>query len=282
MLGKYEHRDFNGKYPVWLGRYKNLSNLLHWHKECELIRIVSGAAQLRINDTIFNGTDGDCFFCCPEDLHYINSHNDTIVEIMIFQHDLAREITDQYRLASPKLTCKTQIKDSFQRISHLHKSDSIFKNELLKNAAEATLIQIFASEIIEPYQKRNMPNKDIIEKISEEYATITFSDMVIFSGYTRAHFSKKFKQLTGIGFAEYLNRIKTEHAISLLHQDPRPSITEICSQCGFTTIRNFNRVFKDITGYAPSELPSNYRMDTDLRIYKNEYFDPTNQFTFQL
>lgn len=282
MLGNYEHRDFSDIHAVWLGKYRNLSNVLHWHKECELIRIVTGNAQIKINDILFEGFAGDSFFCCTEDLHYINSNQNTIIEIMIFQDDLAKGITTQFRLSTPKLNCTDFVRESFQRISDLRNSTSIFKNEQLRNAAEAVIIHIFSNENILPQEKRNTPSRDIIEKINEEFVHITFSDMVTYSGYTRSHFSKKFKKLTGIGFAEYLNCIKTENAISLLHQNPRPSMTEICAQCGFSTIRNFNRVFKEITGFSPSELPDDYRMDTDLRVFKKDRFDPTAQKSIQL
>ena len=44
----------------------------------------------------------------------------------------------------------------------------------------------------------------------------------------------------------------------------------------------FYRVFKEITGFSPSDLPNNYRMDADLRIYQQEHFDPTAQASIQL
>ena len=150
------------------------------------------------------------------------------------------------------------------------------------HSLKSVLIHIYSNETIEPKERKSTPNKEIIEKINEDFAHISFSEMATFSGYTRSHFSKKFKQITGIGFTEYLNRIKTEHAISLLQQVHRPSMTEICARCGFTTIRNFNRVFKEITGYAPSDLPRNYRTDTDLRVFKKDHFDPTEQDSIKL
>ena len=46
MLGKFEKRYFQNEEKVWLGKYRNLTNILHWHPECELIRIVKGEAKI--------------------------------------------------------------------------------------------------------------------------------------------------------------------------------------------------------------------------------------------
>ena len=42
MLANFEKRNYNGKERVWVGRYRNLQNLPHWHLESELIYVESG------------------------------------------------------------------------------------------------------------------------------------------------------------------------------------------------------------------------------------------------
>lgn len=56
-------------------------------------------------------------------------------------------------------------------------------------------------------------------------------------------------------------------------------ITQISLDCGFDTIRNFNRVFKNHTGYAPKDMPPDYTF-----VYKgspgnDSGFDPTLECT---
>jgi YesN/AraC family two-component response regulator len=79
-----------------------------------------------------------------------------------------------------------------------------------------------------------------------------------------------------MSFSEYLNIIKVENAIMML-RNKNASITSISRNCGFATIRNFNRVFKKITGYSPKSLPRDFIMDTGLRISTAEHFDPTDE-----
>ena len=61
MLGNFEKRRFEDGKKVWIGRYKNLINLLHWHFESEIITVKKGNAKIKIGDMLFNANQGDSF-----------------------------------------------------------------------------------------------------------------------------------------------------------------------------------------------------------------------------
>ena len=79
-----------------------------------------------------------------------------------------------------------------------------------------------------------------------------------------------------MNFSDYLNILKVENAIVLL-QERKHTITAICQKCGFSTLRNFNRVFRKITGYSPRSLPKDFAIERDLQISGAEHFDPTKK-----
>ena len=54
-------------------------------------------------------------------------------------------------------------------------------------------------------------------------------------------------------------------------------MTEIAMSCGFDTIRNFNRVFRQITGYSPRELPDGYILNLRSNSGNDPDFDPTTK-----
>jgi len=61
-----------------------------------------------------------------------------------------------------------------------------------------------------------------------------------------------FKQVTGISFKEYLNKVRIEEAKSLLeHTDY--SIMEIAVACGYSDQSYFTKVFKKATGITPKQ-----------------------------
>ena len=114
------------------------------------------------------------------------------------------------------------------------------------------MLEIFSNNEIFKLESTKQLNKKIIDKINSEFATITFNEITAFSGYSPSHFSKFFKNLTGMTFSEYLNFVKIEHALTLFQNETELSVTQIALECGFGTIRNFNRVFKKLTGFSPA------------------------------
>ena len=59
-----------------------------------------------------------------------------------------------------------------------------------------------------------------------------------------------------------------ERAASQLRSTGK-KITDVALSCGFNNIRTFNRVFKEITGYTPSE----FLLVADPDVYKRTYYN---------
>jgi AraC-like DNA-binding protein len=62
---------------------------------------------------------------------------------------------------------------------------------------------------------------------------------------------KKFKEVTGLNFTDYVSRVRVEKARQLL-SDPNQRVSEIAYQTGFQSLSHFNRCFKRITGQSPA------------------------------
>lgn len=69
---------------------------------------------------------------------------------------------------------------------------------------------------------------------------------------SRSHFSKLFKQVTGVGLNEYINITRITAAQNLLSKS-NYSITEVASACGFNDSNYFAAVFKKIKGITPKK-----------------------------
>jgi AraC-like DNA-binding protein len=106
-----------------------------------------------------------------------------------------------------------------------------------------------------PLQIRSSANliREIIDYVSQNLDNdITLHDLAAHLGYEYHYFSAVFHQCFGIHFKKFLNLYRIERACSLLQKNDR-DITEICRACGFSGLRNFNRVFKQIRGMTPTE-----------------------------
>lgn len=65
-------------------------------------------------------------------------------------------------------------------------------------------------------------------------------------------FSRFFRLRTGKSLPEYLNELRVGRACRLL-ADERFKVTDIALQCGFCSLANFNRRFREITRMSPRE-----------------------------
>lgn len=76
-------------------------------------------------------------------------------------------------------------------------------------------------------------------------------------GMTPTAFSRFFKQRTGKKLSDYVIDIRLGHASRLL-VDTTMSVAEICYDCGFNNLSNFNRIFKRKKNCSPSEFRETY------------------------
>ena len=67
------------------------------------------------------------------------------------------------------------------------------------------------------------------------------------------YFSRLFRQTLGTGFNNYLNCYRVEKARVMLGET-NLSVAEIAFLCGFGSISQFNRVFRDVAHCPPGEL----------------------------
>lgn len=277
MLGKYEKRYFADGEKVWIGHYRNLTNVLHWHFECELIRIVSGKARIRIGEHLFDATEGQSFFCVGGELHYIISESQTRVDVLIFDENTAKDITGKYVPAIPVIGDGIRAEEKIAKLEELLKEKGMFYREALQSNARSLILDIFRS--CELRKKETQPDsfKQLIHRLREELADITFEDAVRYSGYSASHFSRNFRQWSGMNFTDYMNIVRIENSVFLMRTHPELTMTEISVKSGFSTVRNFNRVFREITGYSPRTLPAEYNLDIGLRTTNQQIFDPTQE-----
>ena len=272
MLANFEQRDTSGAERVWTGRYRNLHNLPHWHLENELICVEQGTL-----------TAGESIFLASGEIHYIKSDPGSITAITLFDVALTADLTNHYQLCCAKLSGNYPILDTFSAIQKEQNLKKPFFEQQTCVLITELMIRIFREEAYTPLINRSEPSsidnyKHLLDEIDANYSYITFSDAAAFMGLSEPYFSRFFRKISGMTFSKYLNTVRLEHAIRMLQEHPRRlSVTEIASRCGFETIRHFNRVFRDITGMSPRELPPNYVPDFKPIRRIEDAFNPTLQ-----
>jgi len=72
------------------------------------------------------------------------------------------------------------------------------------------------------------------------------------AGISRYHFSRLFKEMTGLTYQSYLNHVRIEQAKRLLNDDAL-SITNTGHAVGYSDLTHFERIFKKLVGATPSQ-----------------------------
>lgn len=74
-----------------------------------------------------------------------------------------------------------------------------------------------------------------------------------------AHIMQKFGN--GSSLPAYINHLRIHHACQMLKDHPNYTIQAIATDSGFTTLRNFQRLFKDYTGMTPLEFKETLELE---------------------
>ena len=94
----------------------------------------------------------------------------------------------------------------------------------------------------------------LLEYIGSHYPEKLTAEMLANRcGYTKEHFSRKFKQYTGMNFCVYLNGLRLNRAKELLMTTEK-TVDEIMDECGFTSRGEFFRKFRQNFGEPPIQF----------------------------
>lgn len=268
--------------PVDIGqtlfcKYRNLQNLAHWHLEHEIVYVLRGRAELNVNNVICTLTSGMCAFIEGGEIHCIKGSDDNITQVIKTSSSVIDKITENKHLESTILKNSYIVDAAFKEIEKEFKSTKEYKDIVVDCLTIRLITEIFRIEdtyIKSQTQMNNIKNIELLRWISKNCMHINFKDAVKHFNLSYSYFSRYFQNLVGMKFTQYLNILKVALAIEKIRNGEK-NMTDISISCGFGTIRNFNRVFKNIAGYAPTQLPENYVFPYTISPSDNDGFDPT-------
>lgn len=277
MKANKELWNYGNNENVWVGKYLNSQNLLHWHNDCELILVENGSAYIICGKDALTAEQGDSLFIDGGSLHHIHAlEPNTVILTIVFKRSLINDFAERLTTSSPRLLHKYPIEETYSKILLELKKKSVFYNNYTDLHLKELMLDIFRSEelSVRKFKVTDENLKSLFEKVDSDLEFISFDDAARHMNMNASYFSKYFKLATGISFSGYLNTVRVQRAISLLQADNR-NMTEISLLCGFGSIRNFNRIFKQLTGFSPRSLPEGYTFRIVLEQANDELQNPT-------
>lgn len=262
--------------------YFEIGDLLvpyHWHNEIEIIYVEKGSINININSKTNILNEGEIIFINSEDLHQINSFNNTVSRYyaLVFSPELLSFESNDYCQISyikPLLNQSLKLPQNIDK----NKDYSIKVINLFKEILEEyksqdfgwylnikiclyKLLSIFAREklLIEINSDlRNISYKEAQIKKAIEYIHTNFNkkiyidDIASTIGLNTQYFCRFFKSIIGKTPIEYINRYRINVASEYLQKNDA-SIIEVCFKVGFENQSYFIKLFKEYNNMTPLE-----------------------------
>lgn len=279
MAAGFEKREHERNTSLWVGKYRNLHNLPHWHLEHELIACREGAAELNIDGNLLTLSAGTAAFCPSGSVHHIDSDRNAVVIVAQIDPELLRFLGDDIKLRQPVFQDRYGVFESIDAIVAELKERKPYYSRRAEAVMTRVCIDIFRVEELQPHTAAShsaiMLYRQLLSAIDRDIEFISFSDAAARMHMSESYFSRYFKRLTGMAFSDYINLVKVDKAIGILKDAPKTATVDLALRCGFNTLRSFNRNFRRITGYSPKQLPADFSLHIRQYAICQETFDPT-------
>lgn len=256
----------------------------HFHSEYQLFTVLKGRGTRFIGDHMQAFKEGDMVFTGPNlphlwrsDNSYFDSKNglethgiviyfpDNFLGNSVFEMDEFAEIAQVLQKSERgiEINGKTNqaIRLMMQELLYMKGGQSIIQllqilNKMVDSAdcqpiTQAGYINLNKeSETDRMGQVYEFVMKNFKEKIAlEEVSEIANLSVSAFSRYFKTRVNKS--------FSDFLSEVRISHACKLLHEEEM-NISEISFECGFFTLSNFNKQFKERTGKTPLAYKKDY------------------------
>ncbi len=259
---RFDAGDWHTDHLTVIKKKIDQNSPLHMHSFYEIELVTDGTGETNFNGKTYKLQKGSLMFLTPIDFHsvecrgeleLINLSFDEMVINPGFQNlfmcsgnSVVFELCDGERekITSflSQLETELAVRDEFsnREIENILNTVLVFIARRLRGSSGA-----LPSAAITPIQASI---RFLFKNFREN---ITLSSVAEKSGYTPNYFSKRFRELTGTTYIEFLNRLRTNYARMLL-ASTEYTVLEIAAESGFDSLSNFLRVFKEQTGTTPA------------------------------
>ncbi|MBA4244821.1 AraC family transcriptional regulator [Ectopseudomonas hydrolytica] len=248
----------------------------HFHKEYELHLIVASSGKVFIGDYIGNFSPNTLFLTGPGLPHnWISQVEDgEVVETRDMLVNFTDEVLEQGSAVFAELKslapllARAQFGIEFRDPQVIREAALLLRRiadsrgitrlghffillELLAASEDYQLLSAMTAADLGDEQHVERINR-AVDYIFQHYAQdLCQEEVAEHLGMTPSYFSRFFKQATGRGFVEFVNRLRVSKSCELLSKSEKP-VTEVCFESGFSNISNFNRRFQQLKGMTPS------------------------------
>lgn len=229
---------------------------MHLHSSFEFIVVTEGEMQVTVDGNLYNLKEEDALLIFPNQLHELKTNEHSCHFLCIFSPKLVQAYSKMF---ASRVPVNNEFRPDFsdvERLASITKNDSIIKIK----AFLYSICSQFDDDAV--YTERNIDDGGLISKIfkfvEENYCSdCSLEALSKNTSYHYVYLSKLFKRCTGISYTDYVNRYRISEACYIL-QNSSQTILQTAYDCGFDSLRSFNRNFKNIMGVTPSSYQMSF------------------------
>ena len=229
----------------------------HLHQCFEIIIVLSGEMNITVDGKPFSLEKNEALLIFPNQIHELKSTTSEHV-LCIFSPRLVQAY-------ATKLTNKIPINNKFRPAVYLIDMLKNFKLTASTSVEKKGLLYSLCGQFDKTaeYIEKKADSEKLLYKIfsfvesefSGECSLTRLSNMI---GYDYSYLSRYFKKIIGISFNSYVTHYRLSHACYLM-ENTEQTILQCAYNSGFSSVRNFNRCFKENLGIAPTQYLKNLK-----------------------
>ncbi|MFP5041227.1 AraC family transcriptional regulator [Parasediminibacterium sp. JCM 36343] len=280
---EYLPKDAEESFVVKSFEYTYYPTPWHFHPEYEIVLVTESTGKRFIGNNISNFQPGNLALIGPNlphlyrnDVPYYEPNTDLRAKSIVvhfsensFGHIFssmpeAKQIKELFRksVQGLEITGNTNKKASellFELLELSGFARAIKLLEILQLlAASADCHFISGGGLTGINEKESERMHKVLDFLMKNFANdISRTEVAKVANMSDNAFSRYFSQRTRKTFAQYLNDLRLSHASKLLVSGEK-NISEICYECGFNNVSNFNRQFKLHYGISPLAYSKTY------------------------
>ncbi|MDE5896899.1 MAG: AraC family transcriptional regulator [Clostridia bacterium] len=243
--------------------YNNDNFTAHFHPSLEFITVTAGKITVYDNETRLELNKGDCLLILPNRIHSIFCDKETNAEYYVcsFATDYCNSFYNELKNKYPK---NIPLRIDEETLSFL--LNQFICHDTLSIYRIKAIAYTICSEYYNQVHYSDQPQSgdlDLLHRliafIASNYSNdITLKETAQHLGYEVHYLSRCFHKYFNFNFKEYVNQLRISEAKDMLLTTNTP-ITAIAINCGFSSIRNFNRTFINECGVSPKDFRSSHR-----------------------
>lgn len=250
----YQHQHFGTSDYFCKEHGRNFNFPKHIHRSFELIAVTNGQMTVTVDDEVYVLGSGESVLIFPNQIHSLES-SDCEHHLVIFSQDVVMAYytrhTDEVPICN-KLILPEHLLLLLQTISE--KDSSVKKKGLLYSVCAAV-------DDNTEYKKRPYSGRELLHLIFEYVESnyerdCSLGGLSATLGYSESYLSRYFGKITGASFVSFVNRYRISKACYLL-KNTKKSILECSFDCGYSSLRSFNRNFSKYVAMTPQEYRNN-------------------------